>query len=857
MSRSIFTPYVIIVKERQQKLALMFVLILSPLIFFNLSTFVSATETITYDFSADPITIPVTASTSDSNISDFRIGNNLPVPSAMTAFLPTGGVAINQGSSYTTFSSPEIGSSEVRHTFFQNNILYVSTAEGLSVIDTKSTFDTSDDELVTRYHTGSVPALANNYVYISFLDGNLLYVATGGGGLHVIDTQGTVSAADDTLVTRYHTGSAPALASNTVFHSFKDGALVYIGTTAGLHVIDTQGTVSAADDTLVTRYHTGVASTPRLSSNQTFHSYIVNGLLYVTTSTAGLHVINTQGTVSAADDTLVTRYHTGSTPALAVNTSRSAFMSGNILYVSTTAGLHVIDTQGTVSAVDDTLVTRYDRESIPALEDSFVTQAFLEDELLYISTTAGLHVINTQGTVSAVDDTLVTRYHTESSAALLQNFLYNTNLSDGNLYLATLGGVAVIRPNFYNTTGIYYGSPRLIDTTPITGIGAVTQILSNQTVTLSYRTGTTTAVWRDDFNTLDNLAGDFYGYGGTNDWQTIEVQDGVLRSSGNPLADPDYAIFIIQTGFPANYFESGSVISVRYRVLNKSADMTLNLVADEYEVQAFSNVQSEEWTTASLIAGSDFSHVLFELYTLNGEPLDPAVLEIDYLQITTPDSMGEWGSWNVCADSSKCTLENLDDNPWLQYRLELETDNTNSSPSVTEVVFEGPYQSSYTFTSDTTTFTSQRRLTEFVPDVTTPASTTIQYEYSVDGGATFTVFDPAQFEDLKLVTNSFTWRATLGTSNGALTPTITQVSLSHGSAEDNSNGSRVTETSEQINAMRDITSPAAQAVLKEQYPEYFKNPDAPLAREKAMVVLLGEIIRLMKELALLREEEQG
>ncbi len=862
MSRSIFTPYTIVLKERRAKIALFLVLILTPIIFLQLSSAVTATETTTWDFSEAPVSLTSTASTSDDTLEDFSVGNNKSNYFAMTSFLQDGGIEISKGYAYTKTTNPGLPDDYgyITHSFIENGLVYISTRNaGVYVFDTKSTSDPSDDTFVARYHTGSSPALSDNFVYNAFKEGDLLYMSVwcggGGGGLHVVDTKGTTNPSDDTLLVKYSNTSSPSISTGCTSHAFKEGNLVYISTSNGFNVINSQGTLSPADDTLVIRYDTG--STPSLANSRVTQAFRDGNYLYLN-SYGGVEVIDTKGTLSPADDTYVTRYYTGSTPSLPTNRIDFSFLDGNLLYVASD-GLTVINTQGTFdNPADDTLVTRYDKGSTPPLLENYVNHVFLDDDYLYVSG-IGVSVINTQGTISPTDDTLVAQYGVSSNPSLVSNSVYHSFLEDDWLYVSTSNGLSVISPSVYNSDGTYLGSPRLIASTPTTSLSVTASTTDDHSIMLSYRTGTTNAVWQDELNTIDSYTADPYGYGSAYNWQTATATNGVLRLSGEPLGSPEYSYFGIDTSFADNYFQSGSVVTMRYRVLNRSTDlMDIGLATDEFEFYVSKQATTDEWQTITFDAQQPFSMILVDAYTYSnsGTELDATTLEIDYIQISTPDIMGEWSSWTTCVSYTSCTLNALGSNPWLQYRVELETDDTSTSPKVSKVVYNGPYQSSFTYTSETRTFDTKRRFTTFVPSVTIPADTSVAYEYSIDGGVTFVPFSPETFEELALEGTSFTWRATLGTTNDTKTPTLTQVSLSHVEAPGNTTSTRVRETTKRIDELRTITSPTAEAVLKEQYPEYFENPDAPLAREKAMVVLLGEIVRLMKELALLRQEEE-
>ncbi|MEI7749687.1 MAG: hypothetical protein WCJ25_01645, partial [Candidatus Moraniibacteriota bacterium] len=124
-------------------------------------------------------------SVSDTRVEDFQKGTTMiPGELGTTTITDTNGgeVGLNQGWTYSTFSSPAIANDSVNHSFLDpaTKYLYVSTDSGLSVIDTTKT---GNDALVMKYSTDSSPAIADDYVYHSFLDPatKYLYVSTDGG----------------------------------------------------------------------------------------------------------------------------------------------------------------------------------------------------------------------------------------------------------------------------------------------------------------------------------------------------------------------------------------------------------------------------------------------------------------------------------------------------------------------------------------------------------------------------------------------------------------------------------------------------------------------------------------------------
>ena len=104
---------------------------------------------------------------------------------------------------------------------------------GLVVVDNKDTPNPADDTIIATYSTDtSPPLLSNNTAYHSNLYGNLLYVSTY-NGVSVIDTKGTDSASDDVLVRVYNTRTSPSIGEDYVYHSSIADDLLYVSTWGG------------------------------------------------------------------------------------------------------------------------------------------------------------------------------------------------------------------------------------------------------------------------------------------------------------------------------------------------------------------------------------------------------------------------------------------------------------------------------------------------------------------------------------------------------------------------------------------------------------------------------------------------
>jgi hypothetical protein len=819
----------------------------------------SATATVTWD--GEDLTSGLTSSTTankkriiltpeyetiDDSKDAFILGNSASILFQTTAYVEDSGVVINQGFTYSSSTNPGFEGQDIRHIFTAGNLVYISVGwNGLYVINTQGTDSPADDTLVTRYHTGSTPALAHNYVYHTALHDDVLYISTA-AGLSVINTQGTVNPTDDTLVTRYHTGSSPALSGDNVRYSQLDGGFLYVGNnSAGVTVIDTNGTLSAGDDVLVRNYST--VTTPALPDNWIYQLFVQDGVLYVGTRW-GLTSIDTGGTATSTDDVLITTYNASSAPALlTTQLVDNSFLEGDYLYIPYGSNLSIIDTNGTPAATDDIVVETHSPGTAVGF-DNYIYNLIKTDHLLYILNQNGVTVVDTQNTLDAGDDTIFATY-TESSPLALTDYSswYGVLWVDGDIvYTDSPSQVNVITPGTYLDKAVFIGSPRSISTTPPTTVSLDATVSEGQEVMLSYRSGSSSAVWRDDFDTIDSYAGDLYGWGV--EFQNATITEGTLRVS-NP-ADTWGGYLWIDTGFPNNHFAAGSVITARVRFNSDEAKTFRDwMYVDEWEGASAVYGSQNEWVIVTLKADTAFSDIGFEPYLPNDtwEPTDS--WQIDWIQVTTADSMGEWSSWNACPNQT-CILPDLSPSTYLQYKLDLETDDTSTTPIVRSVSYNGDYVSTGTYTSASHEFNKSQDLFTFNADIATSASTSIAFEYTTDEGATWNTIAPGENFPADTTTNNFAWRATLTTLDGRYTPTITSVSITarpHQAVTSTAIGKRIT-------ALGDITSPEAKAVLLEHYPEYFANPGAPLAKQKAILVLLAEVLRLLDLLKAIKVE---
>jgi hypothetical protein len=529
----------------------------------------------------------------------------------------------------------------------------------------------------------------------------------------------------------------------------------------------------------------------------------------VSTYGGGLSVINTQGTLDPLDDTLVTRYHTGSTPALGHNLVYHTFLQGTLLYVGTLGGLSVINTQGTLDPLDDTLVTRYYTGSVPALGDNGVRHTSLEDTLLYASTNGGLSVFNTDGA--------------------------------------------------YNDSSLYNSTSNRITDVPTTTLTYTATKTSDHTTSLQYRTGASDAAYFNDFTdgTTTEYLGDFYGWGGA--FQTAEESSGTIKLS-NPQpgwsnATTEGTDSIIDTGKPDGYFPLGSKVTVRYK-MNTTATNTGGCIYNDdwWDDDGCPSITPNQWTTTSFdINFKTFSKIGFEMWWSPGTWSPTDTFEIDWLKIETPDSFDQWNDWSTPCTDTTCAIDptTLVGNEWIQYKLNLETTNLATTPLVHSVSYTNGYQSTGTYTSPITTFEGTKVLNTFNVTQVLPASTTSSYEYTLDSGTTWHPITPGATFPSGTTATSFAWRTTLVTTNATVTPIITSVVLT------TTNPPKQTGTSvaTQIEHLTKNGNTDKAALLAEKYGNGTSNGSQPthIEVQREIIGILEETVFILRRLIEIRE----
>lgn len=721
---------------------------------------------------------------------------------------------VNNPMYYTTTSTPNIPNAGVNDIRLDTrfNLVYISTQSGgVSVMDTKGTILTSDDELLITFTTTSTPAIVSNVIRAIDLNttDNLIYISTQ-SGLSVINTQDGIPSSDDPLVITYNMTSSPALPvpSNNVDDAFFDAShnMLYVLAGGYLVAINTNGTIPAGDDVIVKILNT--TSTPALPSSGNSEIYFdeVDNLLYVSSYIAGLTVIDTQDGILSTDDPVLITYSSTSTPALAGDTVRDfSLPAGDLLYIAAEEGLTVIDTQGTKPLIDDVLIFTYSPTSTPAVPE-YINGVYIntENDLIYIAhANSGVSIINTNGTESVSDDEFIGSYKSGTDPGLpfgssIAEITYDT-VNDLLYICLNNTGVYIINTvdSLYFFNGYYLSN--IIDITSVDwkSFSWEGQEDAGHTISFQTRTGLT-EIWRDEMTTDALYAGDYWLW--LNAFLTVEETGSTVKLS-NAEADPDDIYFWFDTAMPAGYFPVGSTITARIRINSNTRVSTSldSMFSDEWNGDYWEGaLNNNEWTIVSYTETvTPFSTIGFDLYSEAGTwDNDNDSFEIDWIQITTSPAWGDWST--ECTDSQGCPiLTTVGDNAF-QYRVNFTTDNTYTTPLVESVTLEQGYQSTGTYTSPVLNSGSSTTIwTDLTADVTLPEGTSATF-YTRTGNTstpdvTWSSWQAVNSPIASPVGQYLQYQIVLGTEDELRTPYIELLEITF-----DPDGGRLTQTGDSI-----------------------------------------------------------
>lgn len=725
---------------------------------FNNGVFTSATSSIegVLKLSREKITLPLDGSFKAGRVT---VPDSLSVTSASDA-----AITLGQSQTYTSLSPVSIGGNAV-HSFLAvaTDVLYVSTAGyGLTAIDTQGTPDPSDDVKLIDYTTTSSPAIISNTVLSSFVDPmtGYLFVNTGDGtdnGISVIDPSG------NTLVVNYNSANVLDTVPNSSFLDRSSGStwLYVITNDQGVMVIDISTTTEPILVKNFAMATTTAADTDGLLSNTVRESFLdISGtstLLYAATD-GGLSVFSLGvDQIPSADDNLVANYNLVDEIAplksninlISTNvfgTFLDKSTGANLLFVSTEAGVMIINIGDPASSTDDVLVENFttadNSSSVAApsninLPDLKASNSSFDasNKILYISNggdanPGGLLAIDLNKISSSTDDALVYLYNTVSRPALASNLANHSFLdADKNIYVSAEGGLTIIHPGSYNRTGDYYSQPLyLSSTTPQTSLAANTTTGASMTVDLSARFGDASVFWLDDFddnNPAEAVVADY----GANHFNDIAESGGILslRSTTTLPSDNLTLSFDINVG---SAFATGSVITIKARHPQGGSAAPVTIRANEKSAVSSPAPVSltDEWSYFTYAVPEVFASQVLKVDVFVGALWATGTdsVEIDWISVEDPNS-GAWTSWHAGSDIGSIRTAT---STWLQYRATLENSGADlaATPVLNSVDLYADFPSATgTYVSRIFDASSTKHWLSLEASVTNTASTTTAF----------------------------------------------------------------------------------------------------------------------------------
>ncbi len=680
-----------------------------------------------------------------------------------------GEVKLNQGYYYGIDSTPGLTDEYIYTSLIieATNKLYVGTFQGgLNVVDLNTN---SIDKI---YSTTSTPPILGNSITNLHYDelNNYLYIASTGAGISVLDLD------DETIVTTYSTSTTPALVGNSGIRDIEIyGVHLYVATLSGVTKINLD------TNTHVKNYTT--LSTPALANNNSWKIFIdpTTEYLYISSFGGGITAIDTN------DDTLINLYNTSSTPPIAgVNVPGMLYHdSTRRLYINTTEGVSVLDLD------TDTIVKTYNKISTPILEMEYTFVSFINENTnrLYIGGYDGLTEFNLS------NDTLVRSYDRNSEEGRISGsnvYHFSLNAAGDKLYVSTSEGLSVLNlDGKYAASGSYTSKAIALDSIPQSKVSWNETKVAGQNVSVQVRTGDENAALINNFDDGDSseYLGDYLDWGAA--FQNAQESNGTLKLT-NPIPSvwlgSHFVWFWIGTGKPANYFPIGTNITARIRVVSEN-DTPGNAYGYMYDEEWWSNsltfTDFNQWHILDLKTTVTSSAVGFQVgWEIDSWNNATDYFEIDWLRIELPDTY--WDDWSeACTTSQGCQLQTIDtEDKYLQYRINLETNNLTSTPSVNSISIS-EYPATGTYTSKVFNSTNVEKWNKVVVNATKPTGTNIRY-YTRTGTSEIPDSSWESWREVseagQIASGSKPYlqvRAVLETSNDAVTPTLSKLTIEY------------------------------------------------------------------------------
>lgn len=218
------------------------------------------------------------------------------------------------------------------------------------------------------------------------------------------------------------------------------------------------------------------------------------------------------------------------------------------------------------------------------------------------------------------------------------------------------------------------------------------------------------------------------------------------------------------------------------------------MFTDDWEDNSDCSNVTNEWVTLEFTVEEEpFSLIGLNIYE-NSKGWGPTdSFQIDWINV---GGAIEWSEWSeVCTNQYGCEIDpaDLEGNEWIQFRLNLSTDEPTQTPVVTSVTFASGYQDSGEFVSSVVDAGQNATWDTLTAESTVPAGTSISYFTRTGNTATpdgswsawEAVNSPISSPDGRYLQ----YKAVLATTDEAVTPVLSDITLSYSAVTPTTNSS--------------------------------------------------------------------
>ncbi|HRN70778.1 MAG TPA: hypothetical protein PLS49_06385 [Candidatus Woesebacteria bacterium] len=616
---------------------------------------------------------------------------------------------------------------------------------------------------------------------------------------------------NNSFIKKYNDTSTPSILSTAVnsMHIDYENDYMYVSTMAGLVVLNLN------TDSIVRTYTT--ATTPAI-----FTDYVYNVQIDTDTNYLYIFQLNAVDIINLTDNTLVKRYTYATTPSTWTGIIEGVFdYSRNYLFIARRSWSGQAQEIKIIDTVNDVLVGSYPLSSDPT--DIYLDQNtkylyiatkyngtlikntitgnnishesvdyptnILFDEIsnnIYVTSDWGFYVVDGDTYTRDLSfNNATNRVATECGTFGLNGMYLDSD--DRKLYIACEheNGFEVINlDNTYNESGAFHSLPQSITPASSEKVAWSATEPVGTNVTMQYRVSNSDKIWVDYFDDGDTSnVWDFDGYG--NPFVDLVESNGVLSMSNSPTCNGG-AYMWVDSGKTADFFPAWTGIRARVKsTLATDYNETNLFTGDSWNGWA-RHKTADKWMNMTVDSRSPFSamgiETMWDAPTLVG---DTYYYYVDWVSFE-PGDPSIWSEWSTpCETSTGCYVDQSDltDMDWIQYRLNLTTNDTSVTPALQSFSASSGYESSGEFISSVITTGELVLWDELTPNATLPTGTSIAYSTRTGNTATpdaswsewSSVNSPINSSNSKYIQ----YKAIFTSSSPSVTPELHDVTISY------------------------------------------------------------------------------